>query len=391
MSLTEQQREGKSERRFDLATGYPLFPLSGELIELVAHWTKFSLLQGAQAEQLQDPFLVHESLNLEAVGTLLDVPSHISERFRVTFSGSIALDRAIEAIWKIAANNGKGRLSVVTSDPSIDITRDMFAERFEVDFTVVEQFCNAKSNELDVDRFVSTIRKIAAMKKSSQIVVSIESPVNPTGAFWSSEDLLLIAEETARADGIILADHCFLIAGIQRPNLIPSVFHLPPGACRWIAIWDTGKTFDVGGDKLAFIGCSDDEVATAVDAALYVIQYAASKRSFAVFSQLFRHPNILGYVDGLGKACRVNLDTLARCAGPHIEISAPRSGTFAWLNVRQSGLDGADVRSKWLNSGVATVSGNTFYFDLPERDEYVRIALARTEGYFGEAMHQLFG
>ena len=70
-------------------------------------------------------------------------------------------------------------------------------------------------------------------------------------------------------------------------------------------------------------------------------------------------------------------------------VSRPQGGTFATINVVDTGLFAFQVRSELLQRGIAVSSGSSFYSDIKLGNEIIRIALARPVEVFRESMARL--
>jgi aspartate/methionine/tyrosine aminotransferase len=325
----------------------------------------------------------------EAVGSLLGVARRVSQGIRTTFSGSVAVDRVFTAMRLLAAESGRNGLTAIIAEPSIDFFRLLLEDRPDVNVVSVPFLASSLTGRRQVELLIEALDVQSKTFPGRQIFVVLDSPANPSGAVASAEDLSQLAVECGRTGALLVMDHCFLLAGVHAPERLPTVFDVPAEACDWVGIWDTGKTMDLSGDKLGFILPGNARVARAVDRSLSVIQSSPARRSLIVFSQLLGHPRLKDYVERLGRACRANLDVLRSGLPEGALVATPVSGTFACVRLPGYNNSSDSLRTRWLTAGVSTVSGRTFFSARTPRDQFVRIALARTEDYFHEAISRL--
>jgi hypothetical protein len=381
--LTAQQVQARDASRFDLATGYPIFPLPPELVEVVLDATRKSLLPGGGPEQLPNGRFLEDEMDW-AVKTLLGIPGSCHERVRSTLSGSIALDRALCAAKLISQSNGLAFASLVVDQPCLDIGVAMAEFHYGLNTTVYSR--SSSSSVCRGDSLRSTISSAASCNPPRQIVVLITSPDNPTGDVWSVEDLQIVANECRQVDAVLVADHSFALAGVHSPCDLPMIWDLPSGSCDWFAIWDTGKTIDVSGQKVGFILASNEILTQALDQVLYMIQFAPSHLALSVFRALFLDYRLTAYISHLGSACRKNLEELASCLPGGALIVSPKGGSLAWIDLSSSLVSGEELCRDWQHRGVSSVSGGVFFASPPRPGSFLRVALARSESYFEQAI-----
>lgn len=388
-TLTEQQIEGRKYAFYDLATGYPALPLDQELADVVTVWTRRSLDSGAHvgARQWDDPDV--EMLLKEAVGSLLNMDRNISRRIKTTFSGSVAVDRVFAAARAMAAASSRSGITAIIAEPSVDLFRLLLRDRLDAKIVAIQTGAAPSVGASHGDLLVDALQAEANASRERQVLVVLDSPANPSGVVADAGQLLRLATECGRVGALLVVDHCFVLAGVHAPARLPTVFDVPAETCDWVGIWDTGKTIDLNGDKLGFIVPGNDRVERAVDVSLSMIQASAARRSLIVFAQLLGHPRLKEHIARLGHACRSNLNEL-RVRTPTLDLLAtPDAGTFACVRRAEHGQSGDELRERWLAAGVSTVSGRTFFSSPGHDNLFVRIALARTPSYFGEAVARM--
>jgi bifunctional pyridoxal-dependent enzyme with beta-cystathionase and maltose regulon repressor activities len=386
-SLTEQQLAGHAVGAADLATAYPVVPLPTDLIELVTHCTRDVL--AADATGLCTPAIGSntERTVVDAASALLGIPSG-APRLRSTMTGAIAIDRAFRGVEIMAQERRSSTIRVITTEPSVDVARQVLGERIAISVETVR--LGPASAESDIGELLSKINDSQVRTRArTTTVVFLTSPENPTGRVWSEPELAMIATALGMTQGVLIVDHCLLVAGVHHPQIPSAIWNLGSLPCDWVGIWDTGKTIDLRGGKIAMIATSGVDLAAAVDRALEVVQFGPSRCSAAVFSRLLRHPSLEQYLSDLGHLCRRNLAILRAQLPDGFDAPNPTAGTVAWIDVGRSGQTGDMWRRRWLAQGVATVAGDAFFAGPPFPGTHVRVALARPEDSFASAMERV--
>ena len=188
---------------------------------------------------------------------------------------------------------------------------------------------------------------------------------------------------------MLIVDQCFLLAGVHAPTVLPSVFGISGEICDWVGIWDTGKTIDVGGDKLGFIVPGNGRTAMAVNESLAVIQTGPARRAIEVFSRLLGAPELRHYLHEAGRICRVNLTQLQSRMPDGTVVSTPASGTFGCVYVPGFDQGSDELRSVGMSAGVSVVSGRTFFSSTDEGYPFLRVSLLRDPAFFRSAIERL--
>jgi aspartate/methionine/tyrosine aminotransferase len=394
-TLTAQELQAAYLTPYDLGPGYPQLAVPPYVHRLYLDTT-------ADDISLRFPPVwtpekqAHVDADLDfSVRQFLAIPASSVNSVRVTFSGSIALDRALSATQLIARRHGPRPLTVVTTTPSIDIMKYFLEERAEVLPVFMESKSRDELAALDLDRLVDAIKTARNVNKSCAVAVLLCSPENPTGAVWSLDALKDIAAECAAADATLILDHCFAVAGVHLPANIPRVWDLPANTCRWVAIWDTGKTFGLNEDKLGFIITDSDEMCRAVDQSLNVLQFGVSRRAKLFFSELLQKAIVFDHVGELRALCSKNYEALATLSnmaqGRPIKLLRTQAGSLALLDIHATGLCDESVRMRLLSKGIGVVAGNVFFHTDWKPNRYIRVALARRPDYFQEAIDRVWG
>lgn len=384
--LTEQELEVARSAEFDLGAGYPHLP-APEFIRQSYRDDRLEDLSLMMAPGWTTEKQARLDQDLaEAVEHLLGCTfREAGAELRVTFSGSVAVDRAIMACLERARSCGAQRLEVVTTSPSIDIMRDFLSERADIDTHFVDCLNGDDFPRLDLDGVLDALQR--PLPANCRRAALLTSPENPTGESWSRAQLEEIAAACRRGGHTLIVDHCFLLAGVQE-DLVDAVWQVADPGDDWLAIWDTGKTFGLNGDKLGFLVASES-LLPYVDDVLRVLQFDVSRRQKLFFSELLRFSSFYDYVPGLGSICRANLRTLVTAleATP-CRVLEPKAGSLALVELPEGQID-TETCSYLLRQGVGVVGGSSFFHGDVKRSDLVRVALARDPAHFARAVDLL--
>jgi len=246
----------------------------------------------------------------------------------------------------------------------------------------------AMGNDFDMPDAVSVvIRELTSSNSDVLPVVLFDSPSNPLGEVVDSETMRRLGEVVASSDGCLVVDHCFALAGVHDSKHVDLVFHEQDFPCEWMAIWDTGKTFNLNGDKFGILAASNDELLAAIRRSLETIQVSPSPKDVSFFSQFLSHPLSGELIGRLHLETTANLNFLLEQQFKFIS-EAPAGGTFACLSL-PSGVGSAAFRRSSLSNGVAIASGVSFQSMNPDDPSFVRLSLARPREVFTEALSRL--
>lgn len=387
-TLTVHELEAASRARYDLGPGYPQLDVATYVKDLYLDDTIEDLsLRFAPFWTPEKQAQVDDDLEA-AMRQFLSIARHAASRARATFSGSVALDRVIAAVSARARrSHAREGIAVITTTPSIDVMRLFLEERADVVPHFVESRAGGFTGALDVEQLTSTIRSVSR-RGTQAVAVLLSSPENPTGATWSSDELIEVVSTCAEADATLVIDHCFAVAGVHHaPDLI-RVWDLPQIECEWIAVWDTGKTFGLNEDKLGFILCGTDEMARYVDESLAVIQFGVSRRQKMFFTELMRRGYYYDHIATLRDNCRQNRATAMDLA-PDLLARPPDAGSLLLIDLTDTGWEDEPLRKALLDGGVGTVAGNVFFHGQWRPTSLLRIALARDPNYFADAFTRM--
>jgi aspartate/methionine/tyrosine aminotransferase len=387
-TLTDQEIEAAQRATFDLGPGYPQIALPGYLRSVYLDRSLDELALANPPEWTASRQAAVDAGLEAAVRDLLMLPAASYDSVSPAFSGSVALDRALVGALAMSGDGGRRPTTgVVTTTPSIDIMPLFLGERSQV----VTRYAHSRAGDpaaLDRDAVLRRIAEVRATRGTG-LVVLLTSPENPTGAVWRPQDLKAIGDACFEAGGVLVVDHTFLTAGVHGRADVECVWQAFGSGQDWIAIWDTGKTFGLNGDKLGFLVSGSDRATAAVRRSLSVMQYDVSRRQKVLFAELFRRAARMDYVGHLNAVCHRNLAVAAdMVASTDLRIRRPRAGSLLLLEL-PPGADDERTRRRLLRSGIGVVAGSVFFHADPRPRTLLRVALARDPDYFADGFSLL--
>ena len=392
VTLTVQELQAAYLAHFDLGPGYPQVEVPDYVRRLYMDDTIEDLsLRFAPLWSPEKQYLVDADLDA-AVRAFLRIPADAGGLIRVTFSGSVALDRVLAAVLRMTRRSQAETLNVVTTTPCIDIMRLFLEERRAIIPHFVHSRRGGLLGRLDLDPIIENVRQLRKNAPDAAVAVLLSSPENPTGATWTAEELKTLAVACAEFRAFLILDHCFAVAGVHDSTRLTRIWDLDLDdlPCDWVAVWDTGKTFGLNEDKLGFILSGTEEVQTAVDESIAVLQFGVARRQKMFFSELLRRAFFYGHIDELRQMCRTNLATATELAGDKFTVRPITAGSLLLLDITGLALTDEELRVRLLHNGIGVVAGNVFFHTEDWKPRcYVRVALARRPDYFAEAMSRL--
>ena len=383
LNLTEHQNEGIALGAHDLATGYPQLPLPDALRNEVIAGTRAALEPFGSDGGAKDRLY-------SAVSSLLKLQPQHAMNCRVTFSGSIALDRVFAAIRELARKRNKMGCSAVIVEPCIDLYHNLLSE--SPGTRVIGIRPDLADQAARIDMIIDALESEAFWHRRRQLLVILDSPSNPYGWVASRDELRRLAEACGRLGALLVVDHCFMITGVHAPAAVPSVFEIDGDTCDWIAVWDTGKSIDLAGDKVGFVVSGSESIAVIVDESLAIVQPStfSARRAIEVFSRVLASPELPRYLALGGDYCRQNLEQLEAHRPSGWTLHRPLAGNFACLIAPDVGASSDACRETLLRYGLSTAAGRTFMpatiHHLGESPSFIRATLLRTPDYFRESM-----
>lgn len=372
--LTDQEIRIAKNATVDLGSGYPYLRLPAWMRDPLVTTPNPDLVYGFPPYTSSEAVSTLNRDLLTAACDLLRIDTtHVANGF-VTFSGSVALNRAIES------QLGRGR-TIISTSPSIDIIPGMISERPDANAVYVPCLPNF---DLDINAILE------ALDDSTDCMI-FTSPENPTGNVISADNLRTLCEAAIDHDVTLILDQCFAL--IDPYNVgIPILPNIAPPGLKWIFLWDTGKTFGLNEDKLGFLFCSDD-LREHLSERLNILQFDVSRRLKVVFTALLRAAKTNGYSSTLSDLVRTNLETsIEACASAGLTSIAPDAGSFLLIDTAGTEHTAASLADVLLDDyGLGTIRTSSFFQHghTTERDRYLRLAMARNTDVIDDALARL--
>ena len=218
-------------------------------------------------------------------------------------------------------------------------------------------------------------------------VLLLNTPSNPTGRVFDSDELEHIAALSKRHDLIVISDEVYEHIVFDGTHV--SIATLPGMRERTIRISSTGKTFSMTGWKIGW-ACAPEPLARAVRAAHQFITFcsatplqhamgAALAAGDDFFNELRR-----GYLERRDHLC-VGL------AAAGFDVRPPQGTYFVLADIRPLGYDDDVAFCRMLPERVrvAAVPPSAFYVNKQEGRHLVRFAFAKKLETLDEAVRRL--
>jgi aspartate/methionine/tyrosine aminotransferase len=407
------KRQGARRPPYDLNAGYARMAMTTEMLKAVITASTESFQQTGHDLPVDIDDVLHDSF-LKFICQGAPTQKVIDQTFS-TFSGSIALDRVFGAVRRRhpKCESLQVPLTVILPEPSLDLWQQLLRDRSstysDIEIHCVRDFtsCRDRTSKVieqlrHVDR--SNRKRRGGQRRATdsevpkrQLMVIIDSPSNPQGFCMDAQELKELAKACKEHDAVLVLDHCFLLAGLHfnpRARLANAFKDLNELSCDWYAIWDTGKSLDLAGDKVAFITASSQELAEKLRESLNVIQpwTFTAFRSLSVLTALFDNKDGMldDYLVEAAKLCRDNFDFLLRNVDKlkHCCVNEPTAGSFVLLScdLEVSSEQLADFWQERAKTGVAV--GKDFFvarFD-ESRPAFIRLSLYKPRDMFRTAV-----
>lgn len=214
----------------NLSQGYPDFPTSPELIELVHKEMKAGYNQYAPMPGI---YSLREAI-AEKIERLYGSLYHPEEEITVTAGATQAIFTAITA----TVRNGD---EVIIMAPAYD----SYAPSIKANGGIPVEI------ELDPPAYKVDWNKVKQAITSNTRMILINSPHNPTGSVLSQEDMAELERLVEGSSILILSDEVYehMVYDGERHN---SVARFPQLACRSFVVASFGKTFHNTGWKMGY-------------------------------------------------------------------------------------------------------------------------------------------
>jgi len=230
---------------------------------------------------------------------------------------------------------------------------------------------------------------LAALVTDRTRLVLLNSPHNPTGKVFTTDELAAIARVCVERDLIAVTDEVYehlVFDGTHQP-----LAAFPGMAERTLTISSAGKTFSFTGWKIGWV-CGPAELVAAVRTAKQFLTYVNG----APFQPAVTVGLGLGdeFYAGLSATLQAKRDVLCDGLGAAgFDVFVPQGTYFATVDIRPvGGTDGLEFcRSLPERCGVVAVPSSVFYEDPADGRHLVRFAFCKRTEVLTEAAERLAG
>ncbi|MEO1245258.1 MAG: aminotransferase class I/II-fold pyridoxal phosphate-dependent enzyme [Pseudomonadota bacterium] len=201
------------------------------------------------------------------------------------------------------------------------------------------------------------------------------SPNNPAGTVHTASDLQAIATVAIRHDLTVIADEIYeaVTWGGRRHQ---PIYALDGMESRAIGLMGMTKTYSMGGWRIGYAYASPKYIRAMTKVQQHLMTCASSFGQIGAAKAL--QPDVIASMRDLWNdweaRCRYVTDQLN---GHHLlDVSMPEGGFYAWIDIRQTGLDSTDFCTRLIEEhSVAAVPGRAFG---ENSDGYVRVTCVRS-------------
>ncbi len=215
----------------NLSQGFPDFPVSEKLIELVHKYMKSGMNQYASMLGVQ---ALREVIS-EKIFNSYGVSYHPDKEINITAGATQALYTIISAVIHegdevlIFEPAYDSYIPAIRINGGIPIHAQLHAPDYHIDWDIVKKMIN----------------------KNTKMII-INSPQNPTGSILKKEDLKMLSKLTDKTDIVIISDEVYehlIYDGLRHE----SVCLYPELAERSFIVYSFGKTLHATGWKLGYV------------------------------------------------------------------------------------------------------------------------------------------
>jgi methionine transaminase len=339
----------------NLSQGFPNFPVSEKLIELVHSYMKKGMNQYAP---MQGVLNLREAISRKVQDTYAIAYDPVTE-INITAGATQAIYGVITALVRPGDE-------VIVIEPAYD----SYAPAVELNGGVV------RYSSLVVPGYSVNWAEVRSLMGSRTRLIIINSPHNPTGAILGAADLVELDKITRGTDIVVLSDEVYehLIFDGHRHE---SVCWYPALASRSFVIGSFGKTFHTTGWKTGFVLAPANLMAEFRKAHQFIVFAGNTPMQYAMADYLVDKENYLH----LPEFYQRKRDYFAGLvSGSRFKI-IPSYGTYFQLLdysriSEESELDFAIRITKEF--GVASVPVSPFYHEKVD-NRVLRFCFAKTE------------
>ena len=349
----------------NLSQGFPDFPVSEELIELIHQGMRQGMNQYAPMPGLP---ILREAIAQKLYNTL-QIACNPDTEITVTAGGTQALDATFTAL----VNPGD---EVIIFDPAYD------------SYDPVVRINQGKPVHLQLKTpdFSIDWDEVEATVNTNTKAIIINTPHNPSGAVLSNEDMLRLTKIVTENNLYLISDEVY--EHIIFDGLIHnSALKYPELRARTIAIYSFGKTFHATGWKTGYM-VAPAEITVELRK---VHQFAIFSANTPIQYGIAKYLEDGDHYSYLSKFYQDKRDTFESLMQQTKFTPAPCYGTYFQLYTYEKIAEWHDIKmAEWLakEHKVATIPASVFYED-GKHIKYLRFCFAKSTDTMEKAVELL--
>ncbi len=234
--------------------------------------------------------------------------------------------------------------------PMLDVAANFGIQQHEMELT---RGADGRYS-IDRDAFQAAIRPDTRM-------FLLCNPHNPAGRTFTPAELEAMGEQCLRSDVVVCSDeiHCDLVFSNGRH--VPFASLAPEFAARSVTLMAPSKTFNIAGLGCSFAIIQDAELRKRYQAARKDIVSQVNILAFTAAEAAYEEGG--PWLDSLIRYLEGNRDYLAQFVAaelPGIRMGVPEATYLAWLDCRDSSIEGSPYRFFLDKAKVALNDGRLF-------------------------------
>jgi N-succinyldiaminopimelate aminotransferase len=244
-------------------------------------------------------------------------------------------------------------------------------------------------------RFSFDPEDLAAAITPKTRAILLNTPHNPTGTVFSTDELTTIAEACQQHDLIAIADEVYEHLVLDQDTTHTSIASLPGMQDRTVTLSSLGKTYSLTGWKIGW-AIAPPDLTKAVRSAHQFLTYAIATPLQHAAAFALTDPGCLAWIDTLRAQLATNRDTLCRAlADLGFEPHRPQAGYFVLADHTRvsapKGIEGdADLaRALTADARVAAIPPSAFCVNPDLCKSQIRFAFCKKPEVIDEAIARL--